>query len=90
MLDRMGKQTRRLTLELDLDSDSIAGRIGDGHETQTFFGWLEFAAALRSALESTPAHPVGRSVIPRDDAGHADARIASRPRRGSRDDQTAG
>jgi hypothetical protein len=50
----MGKQTRRLILEFDPGSDPIAGRLGDEHEAQPFSGWLEFAAALRSALESTP------------------------------------
>jgi hypothetical protein len=47
----MRKQTRRLILEFDPRSDPIAGRLGDEHDTQPFSGWLELAAALRSALE---------------------------------------
>jgi hypothetical protein len=56
------KETRRLILEFEPGSNPIAGRLGDGQEAQPFSGWLEFAAALRSALESVPE---GSTLEPR-------------------------
>jgi hypothetical protein len=46
-----GIRTRVLTLEIDADSDPIAGRVSEGGEpAEQFFGWLGLARALERTL----------------------------------------
>jgi hypothetical protein len=48
--------TRVLTLEIDTDSDPIAGRLSEGEApSRQFVGWLGLARALELALE--PGEP---------------------------------
>jgi hypothetical protein len=50
--------TRVLTLEIDADSDPIAGRLSeDGAPGQPFVGWLGLARALELALEPESGEP---------------------------------
>jgi hypothetical protein len=52
--------TRVLTLEIDSDSDPIAGRLSEGGGPgRQFVGWLELARALELALESGEPTPRG-------------------------------
>ncbi len=50
------EETLRITLELEPAADPIAGRLY-AHERpeHSFFGWLEFAAALEAACEEGSA-----------------------------------
>ena len=51
-------RTRVLTLEIDADSDPIAGRVSeDGAPAEPFFGWLGLARALERALEHAEPPP---------------------------------
>ena len=51
--------TRRyvnVRLELEVNADPVAGRVQHGGgEPRPFGGWLELAAALRDALDSSPS-----------------------------------
>jgi hypothetical protein len=47
-----------LTLEIDADSDPIAGRLSEGGAPgQQFVGWLALARALEVALEPSEPAP---------------------------------
>ena len=51
-------QTRVLTLEIDLDSDPISGRVSEGGAPGgQFVGWLGLARALELALEPREPAP---------------------------------
>ncbi len=52
------EETLRITLELEPAADPIAGRLY-AHERpeHSFFGWLEFAAALEAACKEGSALP---------------------------------
>ena len=51
-------RTRVLTLEIDADSDPIAGRVSEGGApAEPFFGWLGLARALERALEHAEPPP---------------------------------
>ena len=48
----------RITLELEPDGEPIAGRLhADERPEHSFYGWLEFAAALEAACEEAIAQP---------------------------------
>ena len=52
--------TRVLTLEVEIDSDPISGRLGEpGAPGREFVGWLGLARALELALESGEVAPGG-------------------------------
>ena len=56
-------RTRVLTLEIDSDSDPIAGRLSEGGARgQPFVGWLGLARALEHVLE--PAEPASGAGPP--------------------------
>ena len=56
-------RTRVLTLEIDAESDPIAGRLSEGGAAgQRFDGWLGLARALELALE--PAEPASGARPP--------------------------
>jgi len=49
----MTGRTRSCRLEVDIDSDPIAGRLADDHGMQiSFSGWLGLAAALERLVHS--------------------------------------
>jgi hypothetical protein len=51
-------QTKVLTLEIDADTDPIAGRLSErGAPGQQFFGWLGLARALEHVLEPNKPTP---------------------------------
>ena len=53
-----GTRRRVLTLEIDADSDPIAGRVSEGGApADPFFGWLGLARALERALERAEPPP---------------------------------
>jgi hypothetical protein len=53
-----GARTRVLTLEIDSDSDPIAGRLSEaGAPGQQFVGWLGLARALELVLERAEPAP---------------------------------
>ena len=48
----------RITLELEPDGEPIAGRLyADECPEHSFYGWLEFAAAIECACEEANAPP---------------------------------
>ena len=52
--------TRVLTLEIETDSDPIAGRLSEvGARGQDFVGWLGLARALELVLEPNEPAPGG-------------------------------
>ena len=52
------QQPLRITLELAPDGEPIAGRLyADECAEHSFYGWLEFAAALECACEEASAQP---------------------------------
>jgi hypothetical protein len=51
-------RTRVLTLEIETDSDPIAGRLSEGGAPERrFVGWLALARALELALEPAEREP---------------------------------
>jgi hypothetical protein len=55
-----GARTRVLTLEIDTDSDPIAGRLSEGGAPgRQFVGWLGLARALELVLEAGEPAPGG-------------------------------
>jgi hypothetical protein len=53
-----GARTKVLTLEIDANSDPIAGRLSeDGESAERFFGWLGLARALERTLEHAKPPP---------------------------------
>jgi hypothetical protein len=42
-----------VTLEIDVQSEPITGRIVNAGRTRQFCGWLELAAALQAAMEAS-------------------------------------
>ena len=64
-------RTRVLTLEIDAESDPIAGCLSEsGAPGQQFVGWLGLARALELALEPPePAHGAGPPLARRGGPG---------------------
>ena len=53
----------RITLELEPDGEPIAGRLhADECPEHSFYGWLEFAAAIEAAREEGRVSPRGSSA----------------------------
>jgi hypothetical protein len=50
----VGVGARKLTLEIDVGSDPISGRLADDRGVRPFSGWLELAAALQAAVDDSP------------------------------------
>jgi hypothetical protein len=46
-----GREPLRLTLEIYLDAESLAGRLSDGTKVELFNGWLGLASALSSVID---------------------------------------
>jgi hypothetical protein len=60
----------RLLLELEPDSDPIRGSLEDQRgQRATFYGWMEFAAAVSALHEARTAEVTPRAAPPR---GRAD------------------
>ena len=59
----MVEKPLRITLELEPDGEPIAGRLhADERPEHSFYGWLQFAAALECACEeaSSASETTGR------------------------------
>ena len=55
---QMVEKPLRITLELEPDGEPIAGRLyADERPEHSFYGWLEFAAALECACEEASGRP---------------------------------